>query len=523
MEKFEQLAPKVDCNAKDGEMSLTFKDKQAYDYALSKWSYINQNKDDRFLLIANHDGCGPDDERQPYYISNVKDDFEHMIVYLEAQEAKWSDVAGTYSLNWGHTRPLQHDRLKSRDWWDDVKGSVSSAVRAASGAIQSATNSITDSVTGAQDLSQTVTFPVSAGTPNLRTSLYRDPGKQLSVDCINCSVSGAFKATGHLKIKDLKAEELSIDVSPSSFAAAVELEATITASTNPVPLSYETQLFSAPIPGAGITVPNIFTLGAVFSYSIGINTTISGSGTVDFGVSATIPDSASAKLDLSGASSSKAKGWDAKLTPLFNVSALSASVTVAATSKPSLDFALELINIGKAKLGLALDLPEVSSTLSAKYAAGGVCPSDAKKTTTGIESKSDVKLAVTVDADANFDIAGGVGLPSWSKELWSKVFPLPGACWPILIQGLGPSSSPVSSKVGSAASSKASVAKSSATKSIGARAAPQSKASTVLTRKSTPIETTTATSTTSAATNTSPSAQPPAGGIAKARRGRLAW
>lgn len=66
MEKFEGLTKKLDCNGDDGSLSLTFKSKEAFGQALQKWNFINQGEDKNFILIANHDGCGPDDERQPY-------------------------------------------------------------------------------------------------------------------------------------------------------------------------------------------------------------------------------------------------------------------------------------------------------------------------------------------------------------------------------------------------------------------------------------------------------------------------
>lgn len=66
MERFEGLTSAVDCEGDDGQMSLTFSSQQAYDYALKQWSYINENEDGKFLLIANHDGCGADERRQPY-------------------------------------------------------------------------------------------------------------------------------------------------------------------------------------------------------------------------------------------------------------------------------------------------------------------------------------------------------------------------------------------------------------------------------------------------------------------------
>lgn len=66
MERFEGLTTSVDCNGDDGTMSLTFSSQDAFKYALQQWDFINNADDGNFLLIANHDGCGPDGERQPY-------------------------------------------------------------------------------------------------------------------------------------------------------------------------------------------------------------------------------------------------------------------------------------------------------------------------------------------------------------------------------------------------------------------------------------------------------------------------
>lgn len=66
MESFEGLTSAVDCEGDDGSMSLTFTSKDAFNAAVEKWGVINENDEDSFLLIANHDGCGPEDQRQAY-------------------------------------------------------------------------------------------------------------------------------------------------------------------------------------------------------------------------------------------------------------------------------------------------------------------------------------------------------------------------------------------------------------------------------------------------------------------------
>ena len=66
LEAFDHLTSTIDCQGDDGMLWLTFNSHKAYQYALQAWGFINDKADDRFLLIANHEGCGPDERRQAY-------------------------------------------------------------------------------------------------------------------------------------------------------------------------------------------------------------------------------------------------------------------------------------------------------------------------------------------------------------------------------------------------------------------------------------------------------------------------
>ena len=66
LERFEGLTTAVDCHGDDGQMSLTFKSQEAFDYALKTWSFVNDKDEYKFLLIANNDACSPSDQRKPY-------------------------------------------------------------------------------------------------------------------------------------------------------------------------------------------------------------------------------------------------------------------------------------------------------------------------------------------------------------------------------------------------------------------------------------------------------------------------
>jgi len=67
MERLEGLTSAVDCAGEtDGELSVTWNSREAYDQALKQWSWVNEEATLQFLLVVNHDGCGPDAERVAY-------------------------------------------------------------------------------------------------------------------------------------------------------------------------------------------------------------------------------------------------------------------------------------------------------------------------------------------------------------------------------------------------------------------------------------------------------------------------
>lgn len=66
MENFEHITSAVECNDSDGKMSMTFVSPETLEAAKSAWKWLSEEKGNEFLLVANHDGCGPDKERVPY-------------------------------------------------------------------------------------------------------------------------------------------------------------------------------------------------------------------------------------------------------------------------------------------------------------------------------------------------------------------------------------------------------------------------------------------------------------------------
>ena len=175
--------------------------------------------------------------------------------------------------------------------------------------------------------------------------------------------------TDYGQVEHFTLQDLTFSAAPSNFKAMLKLEATITASKDPETLNPNPiELFSFPIPGAGVEVAGIFKLGATVAYDIGTSATFAGTATTDFGLEASLPDGAKVLADVNNPDQSSATGWaGSSLEPFFEVTKLDASITIAAYSQPQISFGITLDNVGDVDVVLGMKLPEISSTLSADY------------------------------------------------------------------------------------------------------------------------------------------------------------
>jgi len=234
------------------------------------------------------------------------------------------------------------------------------------------------------------------------------------------------------QIKKLKLKELTLTGTPSGLAAQLELGSTITGGLHPDTLSYSKTLFSVPIPDAGIAVAGIFSLGAIISYDVGVSAAFSGSATVKYGLSASIPNNAKLVANLVTPSSSSATGFEGfQVTPVFDVTTLSAGVTLSAFSQPKLSFGLEITGIAKFDAAFAVKLPEVTATLTGGFNSAGLCAPGASKTGVNVSSS----IGVEVDFDLNADLGGFKH--DFTQKLFGTTHSLGAKCIPVSIPGLG--------------------------------------------------------------------------------------
>lgn len=109
MEDFEGHTSQIDCQGADGEMSITFTSQTALAMAQKGWAVINEAADKHFFLIANHDGCGPANERQLYRIDEVKVASDSLKAVLASKPVEWKDVIGDFSVDVGEAQEHLED------------------------------------------------------------------------------------------------------------------------------------------------------------------------------------------------------------------------------------------------------------------------------------------------------------------------------------------------------------------------------------------------------------------------------
>ncbi|CAD6593259.1 MAG: hypothetical protein ASARMPRED_007222 [Alectoria sarmentosa] len=393
LEHFDHLTSAIDCKGDDGTLSLTFNSPQSYEYALQAWGFVNANDDGKFLLIANHQGCGPDDERQAYIINSIREDGVSLTTYLAAQPAPWSDIGGTYDLDFGHVMAYRHGPER-RHWLDKLKGNI--------------------------DITKEKDFDLSIGHPDDVQTLWHDDKQEL------------FE-THHWKPRIA-----TILVNPKGFNATLELKAKVTknqkiggwfskdkSSTDSI--EQEKELAEAPVPDFGIDIPGVLKLGAILSYSIGYATFFMGSASIVFGVTASLPDDATIMVDLLDRDQSYSYGFDGELVPIFDVTELTATVQFAVFTQAKLAFGIEIPHLDKQDIELVLKIPKLSYTVSAGYGKLGLGPL--------VEKDYPAYLSVLIEesgfcsGDVRASKTGAKVIRAASIELWFEVVARFGKGW----------------------------------------------------------------------------------------------
>jgi hypothetical protein len=380
MEKFAGLLKSVDCS--NNPLVLEFKDNATFTSAKQSWSWVSQDVNNTFVLVANYEGCGPDGERQPYLVNNITFDPEYFKIFLEAQQKEWQDVAKTYSFNMGYRPSL---------------------------------NSSNSSAMAKRDEDFTLSL-----ASNLDRNLFSKEvnGIDLSLDCVHCGTSGSLLVDFHLDV-DWFDTTVIMKVSPQEVAAYLQL-ALSAQGTLSNEYNWQDTIISIPI--EGIEAGSFAKIGAFLEVDVGF-TIGEWSGEVDatFGAQADISNSAVVEVNLRDLDNGKFSGWNPNLTPIpFTVTAeVGGSVEIYAQAAISLT--AEAFGEG-IDMSIDLKMPYIDADLTAMANTGGICGT---MQTIGVN----VDASVGVDLSVQVAAAGNEANPLWSQTLLDDSWPLFDKCF----------------------------------------------------------------------------------------------
>ncbi|KAH0559367.1 hypothetical protein GP486_004118 [Trichoglossum hirsutum] len=373
MERFAGMLENVVCG---DNMVLDFKTNESFQYALQAWNWTNEDTKNNFIMVANYDGCGPDQQRWPYYVTGVHYDKTKFIAYLDAKEMTWEDAAQTFDLDFG---TIFKGNIQNNP--GNTSTTTASQLQA-SGAPYVNRRLFGWDPSLSWDPSVTLDLASDFSQSLISTEV---DGVELSVTCTTCGTKGKLVVGGHVSVSFGGLSALSLSAKPQDFAATLEL-AISAEGTLGSPYNWQQTLGSIPI--AGFEVPEIgLGLGATLDWNVGYYAgNWTGTASVSYGVTASLSNSANLNIDIVNPDKSSFSGW----APTFAQKPLSVSAKIETTSQvysePELALGFQVLGKGY-EIALDLKLPEIDAHVAALLDTAGVCGT---KKTLGVDIGSSI-------------------------------------------------------------------------------------------------------------------------------------
>lgn len=339
MERFRPMLKSVQCGEKT---ILEFESREDFEYAIRAWDWVNEDETRSFILVADHPGCGPGDERQPFYIYNADYDEEGNTAYLYGIEKEWKEVARTFDLDFGRwtlaNSNAPSDLSKRFGEWGVTKGLELDLSSDFSGNIYSESSPLLD----------------------------------FSIDCVGCGTSGSVEVTGRVTVDILVPEEVSLTITPRALRADMGVQVHAKTGTNPFSISYSKAVLEIPLPWS-IKLPKIGIIGFVLKEKIGVSTKGNQAETdFEFGMGASVSDDAMLRVDLADSENNEFSGW----TPDFETKPFSISGDAKSDftiyGQTSLGAQFSIFDWGWEAV-VALKIPELTATIDTHPTKGSAC------------------------------------------------------------------------------------------------------------------------------------------------------
>lgn len=288
MQRFKGMLKDVQCGEKT---VLKFNDNASFQTAIRAWGWVNEDETHKFILVADWPTCGPSDQLQPYYITDADYDEQNFIAYLTGTEKTWAEVAHTFDINYGTARlintpvPANGSTITKR-WGPSI----------------SYDKSLTMDLTS--DLNGKV---YSDGT-------FGSSGFAIDIESTNTGTKGSITMTGKISVSLTSIKEVNLEITPKDVSASMGLSVHAEGYSG-IAISYGQTLAKVPVPGLGWSIPGVFTIGLVVKAKVGFGMkNWNGSATMAYGVTASIPNDSTFKIDLANQNDNSFTGWKPTVT-----------------------------------------------------------------------------------------------------------------------------------------------------------------------------------------------------------------
>ena len=133
-------------------------------------------------------------------MSKVFDEDTNLAIDMATTVASWSEVGGTYDIDFGQAIPYQKPTVRSRSFLGDVVNVGKDVLNAAQGNFNVPL--------------QTMTFNTNVGSPGTKSQIYKSKGGIFEIDCVDCYVTGSWSVQGHIKVSSTHTAPKKTTLSP---------------------------------------------------------------------------------------------------------------------------------------------------------------------------------------------------------------------------------------------------------------------------------------------------------------------
>lgn len=171
------------------------------------------------------------------------------------------------------------------------------------------------------------------------------------------------------KVKGTNIVALTLSLSPQDLSVSGKLSTTFSSKNLVEKLGKNIDLVQGNIPGTGVTLLGVVSVGLTATYQVGITGTFKGSGSWDTQLEASVPGKSLITVDALRPERSKIEGWNLQVNPpVYSIPKLENEASFSIQSQPKLSFGAQVKNGPKLTVAISIPLPaaEVKMTPTSK-------------------------------------------------------------------------------------------------------------------------------------------------------------